>query len=261
MEEKDVIEFLRFLKQVKETDLSKETLEAFGYTEREIQKAHAQIDEIANEFANPKPASEGKFKIPHKFLCEAALRGYESEGFEGILNAFYAYKEFDGTLDEDYCKTLVSLYEDENNYLYVHNTCYKYAVPDEEMHRRVQGICQNGLFIPHPERSTGSVISYTTMNTHDDTSLGIFPIMRYWAMQKGVVVLQIPKHEIDEQKPVVGHNGHLIDGYVGVVLPKYVVGYTENEKFIPNPVPQNERATYKYAVKDESSVISELQWQ
>lgn len=261
MEEKDVIEFLRFLKQVKETDLNKETLEAFGYTEREIQKAHAQIDEIANEFANPKPASEGKFKIPHKFLCEAALRGYESEGFEGILNAFYAYKEFDGKLDADYCKTLVALYEDENNYLYVHNTCYKYAVPDEEMHSRVQSICQNGLFIPHLERSTGSVISYTTMNTHDDTSLGIFPIMRYWTMQKGVVVLQIPKNEIDEQKPVIGHNGHLIDGYVGVVLPKYVVGYTENEKFIPNPVPQNERATYKYAVKDESSVISELQWQ
>ncbi len=241
----------------------------------EYQSRLEVLNEIIAEINNPSQVDAGKYKIPHKYMFEFIKSMYVYDKKSGTylsdtVNpeslALITYKKYDGKMAESHGLKFENLYEDKDNYLYLHNINYGHsrmfrADEADEVSKIQSSICREGL------RLTGCgneacKIKYTTLNTKDD-ELGFLSYMTYWVGEEGselgnngIVVLQIPKKYIDAEKDVIGFKTE--KGYTaedtGVVLPEFVVGYIKGGEYHENDVPLAERTQYKYRIPDQANV-------
>ncbi len=239
-----------FLKQYKENFLDEKKLIGEGYSRDDIVRTNETYAQLMQELTNPAPVSDGKFKIPHRFIFErirtACSPDAEKKGIGELCEfAYSGYKKFDGILSKEDGERLLSLYEDENNYLYIHNVNYDGSKKsEEEISATIENIKKKGLLLP----SEGD-LAHTTINTNEDESLGLLNILNYWVECGAVVVAQVPKAEVDGKKPIIGFE-NAEQGTRGRLLPEYIIGSIREGKYATNDIPADQIARYDIIVPD-----------
>ena len=204
------------------------------------------INYIIEELENPAPVKEGQYKIPHRYFYDLLSRNKMPCDIEKIVSNIATYKEYDGSISKENGALLEKLYDDDKNYFYLHNINYRaYGMTSEQEHEIATSICKNGLRLSTMGNEVGN-LNYTTLNSHEDKS--IFTFLPSWDLGKGLMILQIPKEEVDNQENIIGSDVSetLSPQNPGYVLPKYVVGYVENGKFQKNPIEESQRKQYKF---------------
>lgn len=243
-----------FLEQYAENCLDDAVLNSMGYRPEEKQKLKENCTNLLAEITNPKEVASGKFKIPHEYIFERLRAAKSPEtanyGIDDICEFAYSdYAKFDGVLSQEDGKKLIELYEDKDNYLYVHSVSYDGSKSPEDQSKIVDAVKREGLLIP----SEGD-LSHTTLNTKDDKSLGLFNFLNYWAGDTSVVVAQIPREEIDGKEPIIGFTDAGPEAR-GRLLPKYIIGSVKNGQFETNMYLEDNElaqqvARYNYVVSD-----------
>ena len=252
-----------FLEQYAENYLNDARLNSMGYTPAEKKKLKENCVNLLAEITNPKEVSSGKFKIPHKYIFErlraAMSPDSKSYGIEDICDFAYSdYAKFDGELTQRDGEKLVALYEDKDEYLYLHSINYKGDKTEEEQREILDAIKREGLMIP----SEGD-LSHTTLNTKDDKDLGLLHFLSYWGGSSPIIVAQVPKVEVDGKKPIIGYADAEPETR-GRLLPKYIVGYVENgdydsNEYLTSSVLSEEVVRYNHVVSEGSRPQKEKQ--
>lgn len=238
-----------FLEQYKEFSLDERKLLAEGYTRENIEEVNERYAQLMQELTNPAYVSDGKFKIPHRFIFErirtACAPDADKKGIGELCDfAYTGYKKYDGKLSQAEGERLISLYEDENSYLYAHSVNYKGDVPAEKQAEIVEKIEKEGLLIP----SEGD-LAHTTINTQDDAGLGFFNLLNYWTGKNSIIVAQVPKAEIDGKKPIIGF-ADAEPTTQGKLLPKYIIGSVKGGVFAESTATSVDMVKYALLASD-----------
>ncbi len=239
-----------YLKQHKEYALNEAKLLSEGYTRAEIDRVYENYAQLFNEVTKPAYVSDGKFKIPHKYIFER-IRGVaaldpKKSGISDVCEFAYAeYKKYDGKMEKSQGEQLMSLYEDSDNYLYMHSVNYKGDVPADKQAEVVEKISSEGLLIP-----SENDLAHTTLNTREsaDKLSGFFNFLPYWNGDSSIIVAQIPKSEIDGNAPIIGYQSVDSRGYL---LPKYIKGHAKSGTYVSNKYhtdPSLSGSVVKYAI-------------
>ena len=238
-----------FLEQYKEFSLDERKLLNEGYSREDIERVNETYTQLMQELTNPAYVSDGKFKIPHRFIFErirtACSPNAKYFGIGELCDFAYAgYKEHDGKLSQAEGERLVSLYEDENSYLYAHSVNYKGDVPAEKQAEIVERIEKEGLLIP----GEGD-LAHTTINTQDDAGLGFLNLLNYWTGESSIIVAQVPKAEIDGKKPIIGF-ADAEPTTQGKLLPKYIIGSVKGGVFAESTATSVDMVKYDFLASD-----------
>ena len=242
--------YLTFLNQFKKKFLSE-------CKDESILKA---FDEIVLEIKNPSPVDSTKYKIPYKYLIQNLLLGKnDNNGLYYIVTTIFSYKKYNGLFEYNYGKKLEYLFDDPNNYLYLHNIVYRaQKLPPEKIKEIVDSICKNGLKLTTAGNEIGK-IDYTTLNTHASTDRSFFSYLPYWQLGEAIVILQIPKDIIDNNMPVLGnYSEKLTHNDPGYVLPKYVSGFISHGDIHPNKIPEAEQTKYPYILPENVNTNTDI---
>ena len=196
---------------------------------------------LVKEIDNPESVKEGMYKIPHKILYDDLSKRGARKDIDEFLSGVAAYREYDGTMPKEKGEALEKMYMDESKYLFVHNIDYKgYGLNQEELREISGNICRDGLRLTTMGNEVGK-IDYTTVSSRD--KFGMLGLMPTWSMENGVIALQIPKEKVENREAIIGSDSsmELSPQNPGAVLPEYVVGYVDGDKFVENSVPMEER--------------------
>lgn len=238
-----------FLEQYKEFSLDERKLLNEGYSRDDIERVNETYTQLMQELTNPAYVSDGKFKIPHRFIFErirtACAPDADKNGIGELCDfAYTGYKKYDGKLSQAEGERLISLYEDENSYLYAHSVNYKGDVPAEKQAEIVERIEKEGLLIP----SEGD-LAHTTINTQDDAGLGFLNLLNFWTGKNSIIVAQVPKAEIDGKKPIIGF-ADAEPTTQGKLLPKYIIGSVKGGVFAESTATSVDMVKYALLASD-----------
>lgn len=233
-----------FLEQYKEFSPDERKLLNEGYSRDDIERINETYTQLMQELTNPAYVSDGKFKIPHRFIFEriraACAPNAKHFGIGEICDFAYAgYKEHDGKLSQAEGETFVSLLEDDDKYLYLY----------EQKENDLLGEFVNRTGISIEPGKTLSSITRNTKNSRLDL-LNLLSICK----DGNIVIAQVPKTEIDGKQPIIGYEDTEPDTS-GWLLPKYIVGstrdgvYSSNE-YLTNPELAGEIAKYDFLASD-----------
>ncbi len=207
----------------------------------------------ATELENPAKIDDDKYKIPHKYLYDQLSKlqkGIGGYNIDDIISNIATYKEYDGQIPKEKGELLENLFSDKDNYFYLHNINYRGMIKDEnQLHDIAQNICKEGLRLTTMGNEVGK-ISYTSLNTKEDK--GMLSFLPMWDTKSGLIIMQIPKEKVDNNENIIGSDSSttLNPENPGNVLPEYVSGYIEDDKFIKNPVKKEDQKQYKYQTNE-----------
>jgi hypothetical protein len=195
-----------------------------------------------DEITNPKEVSEGKYKIPHKYLIDALSRQvkYEQEdpsNTDSYIGKVSQYFDLDGKFPQEYGRKIEELYNDSNNYVYMHQT--KAPEPEYEESILVDGLklstksslgpdCYCNIGGTAANLREGGKYICNFMDAMDygynSQAIGLYP-----GEYNEVIIISIPKEKIDRNEPVLGSQyARLSENNPGHILPQYVVRLYKN---------------------------------
>ena len=213
-----------------------------GYDENYRQQRQAEFEEKAerlkNEILNPSQVPDDKYKIPHKYIYEAIREEYTSH-----LSSAFKYLEYDGKFPKIYGEELERLWEDSNNIFAIHATSRNYDTTvqghDDTPRASVESIFRNGLKATNSmgELSYENASPQLTATTYvKGEGLYFLNALNYsYARGYGNIIIQIPKDGIGKKATTAiwGLKDNSTDRRgKAFLLPKYIYGFIENNKFI-----------------------------
>ena len=228
-----------FLEQYKEFSLDERKLLNEGYSRGDIERINETYTQLMQELTNPVSVSDGKFKIPHRFIFErirtACAPDADKKKIGELCNfAYTGYKKYDGKLSQAEGETFVSLLEDDDKYLYLY----------EQKENDLLGDFVNRTGISIEPGKTLSSITRNTKNSRLDL-LNLLSICK----DGNIVIAQVPKTEIDGNQPIIGYEDTEPDTS-GWLLPKYIVGSVKGGVFAESTATSEDMAKYNFLASD-----------
>lgn len=213
-----------------------------------------RVKTISEEINNPQEVEKGKYKIPHRFLFESLRKSseYDLDGIEQSPKIDFAvdsskYMDFDGEYSEEYGKSIESLYEDKDKYLLMHRVNASFFRAEEEYAtEKEENIFRDGLRASGQGAGCVNALHRTTTGNYQREGTFLNMIVPDYT-----VLIMIPKEAFKEGSniPIWGLDRPEADeDHLGYILPEYIYGVIDpnTEKIEKNPIPLEQRTTYKY---------------
>ena len=226
--------------KIKLENLRKITSPAHESIDREHQIKELEYD--LEEIENPKQVSEGKYKVPHKFMFEEIRNKINDD------QAHYFYSTVDGKYSKEFGEELEQLYENQEFMVGIHGRSENPEIEKRIFSEGLRNSQQNATTALNRTVAFGKDLSFVNLLDYR---------IPYDGSKSDVaIILTLPKKVFDKENPVPIWGSNSKDGDENYVLPQYIYGAYhggtdgENRKILKN---EQAKMNYRYLKYDYNS--------